>query len=208
MVRKTKAEAAETRERLLDAALVVFRERGVDRPSLTEIAEHAGLTRGAVYVHFENKADLFCALLDRAKLPEETTAAWRPCNGTPRTRLTSLLTFILHETMTNPVWQAVLEIVFHRCEKLTGPPALLERFQRGRANSVELIARLVAESAARGELPADLDVYRTARFLHSALHGLMSHDLLYGDLHLDADAADLAATLITAVENAPTLRQR
>src|SRR5204863_4011968 len=69
MVRKTKAEAAVTREQLLDAAERVFRERGVSTTSLGEIAAAAGVTRGAVYWHFRDKGDLIGALCERATLP-------------------------------------------------------------------------------------------------------------------------------------------
>jgi len=62
MARKTKLEALETRERLLDAGEVVFRQRGVTRTSLAEIAAAAGVTRGAVYWHFKDKAALFHAM--------------------------------------------------------------------------------------------------------------------------------------------------
>ena len=69
MARKTKAEAAATREALLDAAEEVFLEKGVARTSLEQIARHAGMTRGAVYWHFKNKADLFQAMLGRVRMP-------------------------------------------------------------------------------------------------------------------------------------------
>ena len=69
MARRTKEEAQVTRERLLDAAEAIFRERGVTRTSLAEVAAAAGLTRGAVYWHFKDKADLFRAMCDRATLP-------------------------------------------------------------------------------------------------------------------------------------------
>ena len=49
MVRKTKEEAQETRSAILDAAELVFKENGVSRTSLAEIATAAGVTRGAVY---------------------------------------------------------------------------------------------------------------------------------------------------------------
>ncbi len=65
MVRKTKEEAQETRNAILDAAEVVFQEHGVSRTSLAEIAKAAGVTRGAIYWHFENKADLFDAMIQR-----------------------------------------------------------------------------------------------------------------------------------------------
>ena len=55
---------AQTRERLLDAAQTVFARRGFLAASLDEIAEEAGLTKGAVYSNFDSKEDLFQAVLD------------------------------------------------------------------------------------------------------------------------------------------------
>lgn len=52
------------RERLLDAALAEFRERGYAASSLQSIATRAGLTKGAIYWSFEDKEDLFLALVD------------------------------------------------------------------------------------------------------------------------------------------------
>ena len=69
MARKTKAEAAATREALLDAAEEVFFAKGVARTSLEQIARHAGLTRGAVYWHFKNKMEIFDALHDSLHTP-------------------------------------------------------------------------------------------------------------------------------------------
>lgn len=69
MARRTKEEALQTREALLDAAEVVFMRRGVVSASLDEIAKEAGLTRGAVYHHFDNKSAIFHAMHDRVKSP-------------------------------------------------------------------------------------------------------------------------------------------
>ncbi len=65
MARKTKEEAQETREAIINAAIDVFYEHGVSKSSLEEIAEAAGVTRGAVYWHFKNKADIFSAIHDQ-----------------------------------------------------------------------------------------------------------------------------------------------
>ncbi len=54
-----------TREALVASARDVFAQRGFHAASLEEIAEAAGFTRGAVYSNFENKEDLFFAVLDR-----------------------------------------------------------------------------------------------------------------------------------------------
>ncbi len=53
-----------TRTRLLDAAETVFAARGFGEASLDEIAEVAGLTKGAVYSNFDKKLDLLLAVLD------------------------------------------------------------------------------------------------------------------------------------------------
>jgi TetR/AcrR family acrAB operon transcriptional repressor len=71
MARRTKAEADETRTKLLDAAERVFFEKGVARASLNEIAQRAGATRGAVYWHFKDKVDVFSSMLARICMPFE-----------------------------------------------------------------------------------------------------------------------------------------
>jgi TetR/AcrR family acrAB operon transcriptional repressor len=62
MARKTKAEAALTRDRIVACARQVFSRDGVTNTSLEHVAKEAGVTRGAVYWHFRNKADLFMAV--------------------------------------------------------------------------------------------------------------------------------------------------
>jgi len=56
------AEAASTRERILDVALDLFTEKGFDRTSLREIAERLGFTKAALYYHFASKDDILMAL--------------------------------------------------------------------------------------------------------------------------------------------------
>jgi AcrR family transcriptional regulator len=61
---------AETHEALLRAALSLFIERGLDGPSLDQICERAGYTRGAFYVHFADRQALALAVMERV------IAAW------------------------------------------------------------------------------------------------------------------------------------
>jgi TetR/AcrR family acrAB operon transcriptional repressor len=69
MVRKTKEDAEITRQRIIHAAREMFLLKGVSRTSLEQIASHAGVTRGAVYWHFKNKAELFYAMREQVFLP-------------------------------------------------------------------------------------------------------------------------------------------
>jgi AcrR family transcriptional regulator len=60
---------ARTRVQLIDAAATVFARRGFVAASLDEVAEEAGLTKGAVYSNFDSKEDLFQTVID-ARLNE------------------------------------------------------------------------------------------------------------------------------------------
>src|ERR1700760_3364115 len=71
MARRTKDEAEQTRDAILDAAEKVFYKRGVARTSLDEIARAARVTRGAVYWHFKDKMELSEAMVERVFLPNE-----------------------------------------------------------------------------------------------------------------------------------------
>ncbi|MCV5744289.1 TetR family transcriptional regulator, partial [Escherichia coli] len=57
--RKTKEEAQRTRQLLIESAIQQFALRGVTNTTLTDIADAAGVTRGAVYWHFASKTELF-----------------------------------------------------------------------------------------------------------------------------------------------------
>ncbi|MGC4389228.1 MULTISPECIES: TetR family transcriptional regulator [unclassified Agrobacterium] len=69
-MRRTKAEAEETRQAILAAAERVFFKKGVANSSLDEVAAAAGVTRGAIYWHFSSKSDLFIGLYQSVSLPE------------------------------------------------------------------------------------------------------------------------------------------
>lgn len=58
MARKTKQEAQETRQHILDVALRLFSQQGYHPPRWVRL-KAAGVTRGAIYWHFKDKSDLF-----------------------------------------------------------------------------------------------------------------------------------------------------
>jgi TetR/AcrR family transcriptional repressor of nem operon len=64
-VRKSRKYAmAQTREALILAGLAEFVEHGFDSPSLDRICSRAGFTRGAFYVHFEDREDFIVAVME------------------------------------------------------------------------------------------------------------------------------------------------
>lgn len=60
---------AETRDKLLRAGAELFAKEGLDSPSLDAICERAGYTRGAFYVHFEDREAFMVAVMEREGLP-------------------------------------------------------------------------------------------------------------------------------------------
>ncbi|TMR88150.1 TetR/AcrR family transcriptional regulator [Nonomuraea basaltis] len=79
-MRRTAEEAAETRNALLRAALAVFAERGYAAATLAGIAARAGVTRGAAYHHFTDKATLYLATISEL-WAEAATPVWGTLDG-------------------------------------------------------------------------------------------------------------------------------
>ncbi len=80
----TRAESqARTRAELLAAAARSFEQRGYSGASITDIAEEAGFSHGAVYSNFQSKEDLFLALYEQwvAERVSEIEGSW-PAEGT------------------------------------------------------------------------------------------------------------------------------
>ena len=68
MVRRTKEEAEETKDKIVRATLEIFCEKGYSRATFDEISRRINLTKGAVYWHFRNKADILTEIIHRAFL--------------------------------------------------------------------------------------------------------------------------------------------
>ena len=88
MARRTKEEALETRERLIEAALEIMSEKPFSSVSMSEIAKRVGLSKGATYWHFKNKTDILlnvienvCAHVDCEMLGGESRDGLRDARG-------------------------------------------------------------------------------------------------------------------------------
>lgn len=118
MVRKSKADALATRQQLLDAAEQVFLSQGVAATSLQQVAVAAGLTRGAIYWHFQDKADLFAAMMDRVTLPCECAMdqARSACPDDPAATLRMMAMTPLRALASQAQMQRVFRIAMHLTE--------------------------------------------------------------------------------------------
>ena len=86
--RRTQAQRrTATRGALLDAARSLFAKKGYHETTAEEIVRRAGLTRGALYHHFEDKKDLFRAVVEEmeGEIDERIEEAERAHSGLPET---------------------------------------------------------------------------------------------------------------------------
>lgn len=63
--KRTSGSKDATRNALIASGMALFGKQGIDGPSLDDICANAGLTRGAFYVHFEDRDDFLVAVMDR-----------------------------------------------------------------------------------------------------------------------------------------------
>ena len=208
MVRRTKAEAMETRTRILDAAEQVFHRKGVLSASLNDIASEAGVTRGAIYWHFKNKHDVFVAMADRRRLPFEALAQRAEANDEmdPLGRLREFMVYLLQQVARDPSQRRVFEIMFQKCEFSGENLDLLHRQQDACNDASDGLATTFRNAMARGQLPAGLDVSRAVTMLHSLLTGLIMHWLLEpSGFDLAGSAPDYVDTFLFSLQHSPFL---
>lgn len=79
----TNARSRRTRHALLTAARDLIEEHGFAAVTMTQVAEHAGVTRRAVYLHFASRTDLLTDLFDFVNDSEDLTASTRPVWDAP-----------------------------------------------------------------------------------------------------------------------------
>jgi TetR/AcrR family acrAB operon transcriptional repressor len=180
MVRRTKQEALETRSRILDTAERVFHEKGVSRTSLADIASAAGVTRGAIYWHFENKADLFAAMMDRVMLPMEAMAKHAVADDSddPLGSVRACALEVLQRTATDPRSQRVFDIVSHKCEYVDDMAQLRARHLQARGQCLARIEKGLRNAVRKKQLPRGTDARAAAVGLHALIDGLIKNWVL------------------------------
>lgn len=194
MARRTKNEAQETRNLILDTAENVFQQKGVSRTSLEDIAAAAGVTRGAIYWHFKNKADLFDALMQRVSLPMEDTAAGADTEDPLDYVRAHALAWIKRLT-TDSQCQRVQEICHYKVEYANEMEQLRARHIECSTNALSLIERAMRSAARKGLLTPTVKPKLAAIGLHALVVGLIQNWLLDPKL---VPLAKTAAPLIDA----------
>ena len=201
-MKRTKEQAAVTYNRLLDAALTVFSAKGYASATLEDIAKEAETTRGAIYWHFKNKADLYNVLFREISVQSGTIAAQAIAEGgSCRETMGRIMLRLLAQIETDDRLCSIMEIKLFK----TGvAPELMEEIQRQREEGhllLENIARYVQQGIAVGDIRPDVEAMEVARAFLAMLNGLTTL-WLYDSraFALSANAQTLADIFVRGVE--------
>jgi len=159
LARKTKEEAQKTKDAILDAAVAIFVEKGVANASLEEIAQTAGVSRGAIYWHFNNKIEIFDALHNRLYKPvsEMILLDLEKDHPHPLVQLEELCTRFLLDLETNLQQRQALTLFLIKCDYSGELATNQSRHEARKADNLHLLSQYFEKAQAKGFLPRNAD---------------------------------------------------
>ena len=201
-MRRTKEEAAITREQLLKNALAVFSKNGYAATSLQDIAREAEVTRGAIYHHFGGKAELYNTLIrkysNRGSWIMEQAASE---GGGLLDVLRRVFVRQLQAIEDDREMQALMELYLFK----TGLVPELEEGRQQQIESgvglIEMLAGIMSQGMEQGFLRLDLDPKEMARAYLAFQNGLIQLWLTApNQFSLKANAESFADILMVGIK--------
>ncbi|MCE3606048.1 TetR family transcriptional regulator [Massilia sp. P8910] len=196
MVRRTKEDALATRDSIMDAAEQLFVEQGVSGTTLQHIATAAGVTRGAIYWHFEDKGALFNAMMERATMPIESAMQTLDfqAGADPLGHLRSYALCVFDLTINDPRARRVFEIATLKLEYVGEMSTIRERRSQHREQFMASAERIVREGIAHGRLKGTVKPRAAALGLFILIEGLVRSWLITPDFDLEQLGVEIVDT--------------
>jgi TetR/AcrR family transcriptional regulator, acrAB operon repressor len=173
-MRRTKEEAAVTRATLLKTALTLFSARGYTGTSIDDITKAAKMTRGALYHHFQNKADLYNTLVEEVSATGANIVQQAAAEGGTFTEILKRV-FIrqLVYIEENKEARAVMELALFKTGTHPELKARREKQVRSGQMMVESIAQAMQIGIDSGELRNDISPLEMARSFIAFQNGII-----------------------------------
>ena len=196
MVRKTKEDALVTRDSILDAAAALFAERGVSGTTLQHIATAAGVTRGAIYWHFEDKGAMFNAMMERAAMPLEAAMQVLDNQDTtdPLGDLRQYAVGVFRLTMEDPKARRIFEIATLKMEYTGEMSVVRERRALNQADWIKRAERRVRIGVKNGQIRDDANPCAVALGMWVLIEGLVRNWLMAPEFNLVKTGGDIIDT--------------
>jgi AcrR family transcriptional regulator len=183
-----------TRQRLTDAALPVFARSGYERATVDEIVREAGYSKGAFYVHFESKEDLFWAMLEeRVQRQQEAFREALDESRGARENVRALLETVFTIFRQDAQWSALfIEFAAHAARNERVRERLAVLYQSWRDFTVETLKR----GREAGQIRGDLDVDFAATVMIALIEGMIAQARLAPAVVRPEDAVEPLSRLI------------
>ncbi len=176
MARKTKEEAEETKKAIALAALDTFCEKGYSKTTFDEIAKRINLTKGAVYWHFRNKADILSDLIrksfeiSRLHLSKEIPVI----DG-----LDALRRYMLQETFLVENYPTYRKFLFFVIYQMEWSEAIINKVGKDVQDIMNYTSLMIKEaltlSQKNGEISPDANIEETAAVIAAMWNGIMQN---------------------------------
>ncbi len=176
MVGKTREDALATRDNILDCAEALFVRQGVSRTTLQHIADEAGVTRGAIYWHFEDKVAVFNAMMLRVKMPLESAMQRMLDLADPEDALADLKAYamlVFRLTETDPRSRRAFEIATMKVEYVCEMTAVQDRRLEMAARWMTSAEKRLRSAIERGQARPDTNSREVALGLWAIMDGLL-----------------------------------
>ncbi len=174
---KKQIQSEQTRQRIIKAATQLFARKGFYGTSIAHLAQAVGLTKGALYHHFESKDALFFAVIASVRDDWNREVALDVVQGEDAiTRLSILLdehTRLLNE---NDMLCLVLSSLMTEMEDAN--PEYAAVIQEMYAELIGFIERIIQKGQASGEIRSDLDARLSAFSIVGVLRGIGCYPVL------------------------------
>lgn len=202
MARRTKLDAEKTRKQILDAAEILFFDKGVSDTSLADIALAAGVTRGAIYWHFKNKADLFHAMHMRVALPLDHMLAETSGDADPIYALRDFWIKNLQQILADEQKLRVIEILLKKCEYVKEFEQEQERIREWSCVIVRNMAQIFMKAEKEGLLREGMSPESAAKSTYCLITGILYHWLPRYDGSPVFDASPVIALFFQSLHRA------
>jgi len=200
-MRRTKEQAAQTRQTILEAAKSLFLQTGYEQVSLDEIAAAAGVKRGAVHFHFLNKAGLLTAICEELRLPMQELAEHLEVDGTlaPLEALSMVIADLFAKLDGDERRRGLMRIAMaadaSRSDDLDVNHDILTFHDRARTTLLEIFR--AAER--KGALAPPWDANSAALAVHGLIAGMLTEFARTEGSRLVPEKLAVVQTLLTAI---------
>jgi TetR/AcrR family acrAB operon transcriptional repressor len=180
-MRRTKEDAEKTRQALLQAAELVFGKKGYAATRLSDIADEANVTRGAIYHHFSNKKELFICLNQERVSPYLTMLDHiLSSEGAPNQKIARLMKETVQRALKDIRFLTKQRFEFLRDMETNDADSIRDFLKKRTATYRNSVQSLIREGQRTGDIRPDIDSELVVLNIEAYIKGLLAM-IMVGD---------------------------